>query len=464
MFANDPDTGNPISDNQYDRLNCYLAYSFQRWMWGFDKSRPLFVALIPKPPKSHPANYYQWDEWVGMTKKQRVAGVAQTEVSSDNALYSPLFFRVKITPHGSRASHLTDLLKHASAEVVSRTTGQTPGAASYYNRGENSLIQRMAGAFNHKDANKIAIRDVTNSDGADFAAELSNAMKSGLLPDFIVKYGLTKLYVDQGADKKIRENTGVGPDLPSTIMACSTHLCPHGFSCPDRIVGLLGGVGRCSMCPEAIFATHFIFAVSAKRHQLAEELCGLQSKIRNHRSTNKIDPGEALILEKRLDQLAKDLMGWYLIERSLDVMITKERGLTESTAYLTTRPDSARVGTDIPCQIVTSDPTSQFLMRIEQVYDFPEFLSNEFTDKMNRCARLILAEKGELYNAVMAPSITNPQNYLMGAIRQLIDANSIDVDRLISIVNMTQDEWGNYLLSTRKPLSHVEGIDGFIKG
>lgn len=204
--------------------------------------------------------------------------------------------------------------------------------------------------------------------------------------------------------------------------------------------------------------------MSAKRHQLAEELCGLQLKIKNYKLGNKINEGEALVLQKRLDHLAKDLMGWYLIERSLDVMITQRRNLRASASYLTTKSSSALAISDHPCREVVSDPSGQFLMRIEQVYDFPEFLSSEFLDKMNRCARLILAEKGDLYNAVMAPSITNPQNYLMGEIRQLIETNSIDVDRLISIVSMSEGEWEDYLLTNRQPLSNMEDLDGFIKG
>lgn len=245
LFAHDPDTGNPIADNQYERLNCYLAFSFQHWMSGFDARRPIFVALIPKPPTTHSRHYYEWDEWVNMPTKQRVVGVALTELSSDEAIFTPLFFRVKVTPHGSRASHLTDLLKYASADVVSRTTGQTPGAASYYNRGENSLIRNLSGAFNHKDERKVAIKDVISPDGAEFAAELAMAVKTGVVPDFIVKYGLTRLYVDKSTSKKNGEGIGaIDSDLPPTIMACATHLCPHGFHCPGNVIELLGGAGK----------------------------------------------------------------------------------------------------------------------------------------------------------------------------------------------------------------------------
>jgi hypothetical protein len=462
LFSHDPDTGNPISDSQYERIHTFLAFSYQKWIHGFYGERPEFVALIPMPPEGHPKRFYDWDEWMAMPRPRKV-GISLERISSDDAPFSPVSFRIKVTPHGSRASHLTDLLKYESAELVARSTGQTAGSVSYYNRGEHSLIQRMAGAYNHKDQAKSAIINNLKVTEDGFAKDLLASIKSGLLPDFIIKYGLTRLYVGQGDKKGLAGSHVIAADLPATVLTCSTHLCPYGFNCPEQIGTLLGGYARCSICPEAIFATHFIYAVSAKRHQLAEELADLQLKIRNVRAVNKIDKVDAELLQCNLNRLAEDLMGWYLIERSLDVMLVKGSEDNSAPSYLT--GNSANVASEVNTNvsIIASDSVSKFLLRVEQVYDFPQFLSPGFADKMNRCVRLILAEKGDLYEAIMLPSDPQPQIHLMASIRQLMEVDVIDLKRLIKLVNMTPEEWSSYLVSGRPTLPEVKVLDELLK-
>lgn len=462
LFSHNPSSGNPISDRQYERIHCFQALSFQKWIHGFYGERPQFIAFIPTPPVGHSKHFYDWDEWMSMSLPRKV-GIAQERISPDDAPFSPVSFRIKVTAHGARASHLTDLLKYESAELVARSTGQTASAASYYNRGEHSLIQRMAGAFNHKDQPKSSIiKDLDTSEN-DLVKELFASIKSGLLPDFIVKYGLTKLYTAGRGEQSNSGSQVIASDLPPTVMTCSTHLCPYGFDCPEKMVALLGGYARCSICPEAIFTTHFIHAVSAKRHQLAEELADLQFKIRHARTVNNINKSDAQILQSKLNRAAEDLMGWYLIERSLDVMLVKSANNGVAPKYLTVNPDSHSSHANGESTIVASDSVSKFLLRVEQVYDFPQFSSPGFTDKMNRCVRLILAEKGELYEAIMLPSDPQPQMHLMAIIRQLMEAGAVDMGRLIESVNMTSEEWGKYLVSGRTSLPGVKVLDELLK-
>jgi len=462
LFAHDPDSGNPISDGQYERIHRFQALSFQKWVHGFYGERPQFIALIPMPPAGHPKNFYDWDEWMAMPLPREV-GVALERISPDDAPFSPVSFRIKVTAHGARASHLTDLLKYESAELVAKSTGQTAGAVSYYNRGEHSLIQRMAGAFNHKDHPKAAIIENLKVSESDLVQELFASIKFNTIPDFIIKYGLTKLYVGEKGKKGGAGSNIIASDIPSTVMTCSTHLCPYGFDCPDKMVTLLGGYARCSICPEAIFATHFIYAVSAKRHQLAEELAELQIKIRHARTVDKINKSDAELLQSKLNRAAEDLMGWYLIERSLDVMLVQGTENDVTPNYLTVNSDNNGSHTNDKATVVASDSVSKFLLRVEQVYDFPQFSSPGFTDKMNRCVRLILAEKGDLYEAIMLPSDPQPQIHLMATLRQLMEVGAVDMKRLVDLVNMTNDEWSKYLVSGRTTLPEVKVLDELLR-
>lgn len=156
-------------------------------------------------------------------------------------------------------------------------------------------------------------------------------------------------------------------------------------------------------------------------------------------------------------------MGWYIIERSLDVMLVQGAEKDVAPSYLSVRPNDNYSHACDKSTVVSSDSVSKFLLRVEQVYDFPQFLSPGFTDKMNRCVRLILAEKGDLYEAIMLPSDPQPQIHLMATIRQLMEVGAVDMKRLIELVNMTSDEWGKYLVSGRASMPEVKVLDELLK-
>lgn len=457
LFAQDTESGYPLTDHQYNRIHRFAALSFQVWLKSLVPGMQV-VAYIPIPAKGK--KYYEWDEWVGKENKHDLAKVSQI----NGVDYTPVSLRVRVTPHGSRATFLTELLKHESAEIVSKATGQTPRSAAYYNRGDLSLIERMSGAYNFKDPLKVATPFAEFSSSADLVVELLASKKAGRLNGFVSAHGLTTIYgVGDGRDRGEYDGLRlISTDISNSLLACSTHICLYGFICPDYIVAMQGGANRCSICSVAIFSTHFIYAVSAKRHQLAEELISLQRKIADIKGYRDFDMGDIATLEQELKIAAEDLLGWYLVERSLDVMIRDKADKKSSGKYLNL---GARINDPLMHENVASSEVSNFLLRLQQVCEFPQFISDDFKFKVSRTIRLMLAQKGDVYNAVMSPLPSNPQVYLASIIRQQMDLNAIDLDALVSLINMSDSDWHEYLAVKRSiQISGIGAVDEVFKG
>jgi hypothetical protein len=447
LFASDVDNGFPLSDAQYNRVCLYSSLSFQSWINSFLQKKEKLVGFIPYPDiLGRAKRYFDWEEWVEGTWS---IGAARVSTTRQGQQYTPVTLRAKVTAHGSRATFITKLLQHESPEIVCRTTGQTPRATAYYNKGELSLIERLAGAYNEKDTPKISFsRQLGLGDFSNIVEELWEAKDQGLLPGFIVDHGLTGLH--GLGEESPGEKNGlqlIATDIPRTLIACSTHICLYGFKCPKDVIKKLGGAHRCSICSDAIFSVFFIYAVSAKRQQLAEELSTLQQKIRDIKEVRGFSQAEIVVLEEKLKIAAEDLMGWYLVERSLDIMIKRKIETSSSSNYMVLASDAEERSGFTPN--IASDCTGKFIMRLQQACEFPEFVSEDFKGKINRAIRLILAGTGELSEALLKPSSPNPQLQLAAMIRQQLDLKALDFEKLLVLINMTDAEWQKHVECNR---------------
>lgn len=449
LFANDPDVGAPVSDSAYNNAVIYSQLSFQKWMRENNLGATQFVAFIGIPSESKRGGtiFYSWDQWIDKKKSNmlNVKVVFEDLGNGEQAPYCPVTLRAKITSHGGRATHITNLLKHLPPEDVAKTTGQSAKTAVYYDKGSNDFRRRFAGVVNNQDpAKELLLKGTQHS---QLFEEIIVCIESGDIGSIVPRLGVfnlsdrSKIPFGQLSGLEI-----IAREKAAQLGECSTHMCAVNFNCPNWVLEMFAGVRMCPWCPLSIFHTNSIFAVAAKRHQLAEDLDRIQQAFNDTCVT--ANNGERKMLEARLKRLADEVLAWLYVEKTMDGLIFNQAYSGKHSLFVVNK--KSEVAQYISKHVVQKGSSEQFLRRLDEVCEFPNTLSEAFREKMGRAIRMILAQRGNIYEAILQPLKPNPELHLVSLIKESVNDSGFDIDKFIKLVNLSSTEWIERLAEERR--------------
>lgn len=450
LFVANPKTGDPFTDKQYTDLWNYHCLNFQTWYKENTTEKLPIVGFLPLRESSE-KTYFTWEEWV--------VGINPDEVlilpgSSTNKLYQgdycPISLRAYATPHGARASFITDFSTNLPPEAVALLTGQSISTIIRYNKGHHLLKDRLQGAFNNRDAAWFLSNQFHNEFSmADARDRLGDSLKQGVLPKAIEKLGLHSFPTSTSP----REMTGlklIATDRSLSLGACHTHICPYNFICPETILIKFKGEKRCAQCPFAIFSTHNLPAIEAQRQKCAEDYKSIGKIVQKHSANQNISAAEKSRLEIELKNSAKEVISWMLVGEVLWAKLDMQQqaeNLSNGRDFVTA--DSAAVTRQITRAEYRQESVEGFLSRLDSACAYPNSISKEFEYKIDRGTRLLMINNGEMVEAAMMPSNFPNAVKLAGMIRSNLNFQSFDLDQFVQLINLTDKDWQLNLLSYR---------------
>lgn len=450
LFAANPITGDPFTDGQYTRLWNYHCLNFQTWLKETTTdSKPIvgFLPLRKKPAKT----FFTWEEWVNKINPDDVLivqGLSTNKVYQGD--YCPVSLRAYATPHGARASFITDMSINLPPEAVSLLTGQSLSTIIKYNKGHHLLLDRLEGAFNNRDTAWY----LTNTFNPSFSMSdtrdmIEQSVKRGSLSSAIDKLGLNSFPTSNSP----REMTGlklIAKSKSLSLGACYTHICPYNFICPEQILKKFMGQKRCAQCPFAVFSTHNLPAIEAHRQKIAEEYQSTSKVFEKYSASRDVSTAEINRLHEEVKSAAKDVISWMLVEEVLWAKIELQQEADQEIAGRDLIvSDKSTVVQELSRSEYRPDSVEGFLTRLGSVCIQPESMSRSFEYKIDRATRLLMINDGDITGAAMMPSSFPSAVKLAGMIRSNLNFEKLDIEQFVRLVNLEDKDWTQTMLSYR---------------
>lgn len=457
LFAANPVTGDPFTDGEYTNLWNYHCLNFQNWYKENTDEQDPIIGFLPLRKNSDEA-YFAWEDWIeGIIPEQvlTLPGSAANRVYQAN--YCPVSLRAYSTPHGARASFVTDFSVNLPPEAVAMLTGQSINTIIKYNKGHALLRERLKGAFNNRDADWYLTYH--------FAQTFSMANARDLLEDSIKNENLGGTVETLGlhsfpTSTSPREMTGlklIATDRSLSLGACYTHICPYNFICPDHILLKFDGQKRCAQCPFAIFSSHNLPAIEARRQKEAEEYqhtCKIADK---YLAQPNVPAAEKHRVHAELKNSAKDVISWMLMEELLWAKVEmQQEGTGPSEIRDLVVSETSTVVRHVTRAEYNSDSVEGFLSRLDSACIHPESVSKSLEFKIDRATRLLMINNNDVMGAAMMPSSFPNALRLAGMIRSSLQFDSIDIEQLVKYVSLDDAKWAQALLSFR-PSKNTSG-------
>jgi hypothetical protein len=111
--------------------------------------------------------------------------------------------------------------------------------------------------------------------------------------------------------------------------------------------------------------------------------------------------------------------------------------------------DSAAVTQQITRAEYRQESVEGFLSRLDSACAYPNSISKEFEYKIDRGTRLLMINNGDMVEAAMMPSSFPNAVKLAGMIRSNLNFQSFDIDQFVRLINLTDKDWQQNLLSYR---------------
>ncbi|MDH4567969.1 hypothetical protein E8E95_14900 [Pseudomonas sp. BN414] len=445
LFASDTKTGAPYCDTAYAQHWAWLIFSFQYWFNGAFNANLRLTAYVPTPADSEQS--YSWEAW---EEKDFTYGIKEIEISK-GVKYSPVNFRAFVTPHGARATFVTEFSHILGEEYLGLLTGQSGSVIRLYNKGGPAIRSKLQGALNNLEPAFQPMMEVSRNllDSNQILKTLKDFSDKRKINVAVSKLGLSTVG-DQSLNSRI-EVDGlqiIARDSGKGLKACSTHLCPFGFQCPKEISAMFKGLRKCSLCPYAIFSVHHILRIEAIKDELRDSIELRKRQVIEH--ANLLNETEKLDINEELKDLAVDLSGWAIVSETLWMMIS-DPGNHNDKEFLT--KDIKTVFEQIDRAEVDSGSSSDFRLRLDQVITLPYYTTPLFQRKMEKMWRFFLARDNKYLETLVPPSSVSLSLQLAERIRELDDDKTFDFGELVRLCNLDNDEWRETLLDLRSPNS-----------
>lgn len=447
LFASNPVTGAPFSDRQYTRHWNYHCLNFQVWCKDNTSDNVPIVGFLPRKNTTQGA-YFEWEDWLNIIDSNDVLTLPG---SSTNKVYCgeycPVSLRAYSTPHGARASFITDISINLPPEAVALLTGQSISSIIRYNKGHHLLHDRLKGAFNNRDADWYLTYQFDAGFSMSNARDrIEDSQKQGILPKTIEDLGLKSFPTSPSP----REMTGlklIATDRSMSLGATYTHICPFNFICPDEIIKKFKGVKKCSQCPFAVFSTHNIAAIEAQRQRLAEEYKNTWDVIERYSCNRDVPIAERSRLQAELESAASEVISWMLVEEMLWAHIEMKQDENTKPGKDLVATNSSAVRDQVSRFEFRRDSAEGFLSRLDSACAYPDSLSQHFAYKIDRGTRLLMIRDGNIMDAAMMSSSFPSAVRLAGLIRSHLQIYDLDLDSFVELINLPEKDWEHKLLS-----------------
>jgi hypothetical protein len=456
LFAANPVSGAPFTDNQYARLWNYHCINFQKWFTDNTSVRNPIVGLLPLRKASN-KTFFTWEEWVNGINPDEVLVVSGSPTGKVyQGDYCPVALRAYATPHSARASFVTDMSINLPPEAVALLTGQSISTIIKYNKGHGLIANRLQGAFNNRDGAWF----LTNTFNPTFSMSVArdrieDFVRQGAVPKAIRTLDLCSFPTSDSP----REMTGlklIATDRSLRLGACYTHFCPYNFICPEKIMAKFGGQMRCAICPYAIFSTHNLPAIEAHRQKLAEDYLSTCRIFEQYSESHTVAITETSRLQEEVKSAAKEVISWMLVEEVLWAKIEMQQDENqESQGRDLVVSDPSTVTQELSRLEYNHDSVEGFLARLGSVCAHPDSLSRSFEYKIDRATRLLMIQDGNTMGAALMPSNFPSAVKLAGMLRASLDFKDLDLEQLVRLINLKDKEWEETMLSYQ---SHKERI------
>ncbi len=447
LFASNPVTGTPFSDRQYTRHWNYHCLNFQVWCKDNTPDNVPIVGLLPKKNTTQ-GSYFEWEDWLNKIDPNDVLtlpGNPSNKVYCGE--YCPIALRAYSTPHGARASFITDVSINLPPEAVVLLTGQSVSSITKYNKGHHLLHDRLKGAFNNRDADwYLTYQFDAGFSMSDARDRIEDSQKQGRLPKTIEDLGLKSFPTSPSP----REMTGlklIATDRSMSLGATYTHICPFNFICPDQIIKKFKGVKKCSQCPFAVFSTHNIAAIEAQRQRLAEEYKNTWDVIERYSCNRDVPIAERSRLQAELESAASEVISWMLVEEMLwgHIEMKQDENTKPGKDFFATNSNAVR--DQISRFEFRRDSAEGFLTRLDSACVYPDSLSQHFAYKIDRGTRLLMIRDGNIMETAMMSSNFPSAVRLAGLIRSHLQTYDLDLDSFVELINLPEKDWEHKLLS-----------------
>ncbi|MEW9860444.1 hypothetical protein [Pseudomonas putida] len=451
IFSSNIQTGAPISDNKLRDSWPLICLAFQQWARMTGDQMDDLVGMVPKRNTEHRKTgdpfFFSFPDLLRGIRAKDVKTVSQGDVGRIYAGdYCPVELRARVTPHGLRASFVTVMGTILDIDSVAGMTGQSPATVMYYNKGTSLLRTKVGSPLNYMDV-KQYIDDSSSPASIAIPTMLSQSQRiekarsENTLDKVAAELGLISISSGVNEDGSLKGMQIIARERSFSLGIAHTHICPFNFVCPLEVIETLKGERHCSRCPFAVYSVFNIAAVSAKRHQMAEEHVRLMSALEHY--TAKGDPSSCEVrqLEVELKQHSLDLVGWLMIEESLWALIQDLKENKSAQKLLV--QDAMSVLSQVERYPILSRSTAEFAARLAEVKQFPLYASDSFKGDMERAARLLMARNGDLQAAILSKPKFEPHEELIGLIAQAAEAPGFDFEMLNQLIQSKDSVmWG----------------------
>lgn len=419
LFAFNKD-GSPHSDAIYSSAWTSLLGGIQGMLGSIGEFNIRLLRFLPSPvPYSDP----------NQAEKLYAYGDKQKRICE-------LQLKTDITPHSARVSVCTHGFTVLPAGLLGRyLTGQTEATVHHYivpdeeetsaEQLRQAMILRQRG---YEQGYEAMIAGVSGKASPfvkadDINSNLAKSLKTNL-EEAIAAYGFVSV--------SLNDNRKTGLDVlretrASGAVANKTEICPYGNHCPPEVVVALNGFRRCGPCHFAVRSIDHLPAITAKIRQVLEGLTELEARL-NVDDDENLTPDEWSVLAKNRDFLAEDLAAWEVAAEVLEVMRQRAVAGESSKIWHIQRPEI--IERHLKRVLFPTRTTDYVLARLHESEAFPSLESPQIRVKFDLLRRNLLANVGNIREALRLEQPTNPAAECLGLIRSIAAANQLGIEEL----------------------------------
>lgn len=421
----------PISDNNYRDSWHAMCLGLQLFLNKNNIDKFTFIKYVPTGAKKFKQRY---------TEKE--CEIKDNEdYSQACGLFCPVSLRPFVSPHGARATVISNNISHLPADIIGKyITGQTERVIFYYAKTTVEDIDELVAL--HKDRQYPAPKEFIQRNAHDavmlYSEQVNHDFRNSIgnadqLDDVIESYGMISL--DSLIEKNVTNPTGIElvQNSNSAEIAFNTsHICPFGNICPKEIVKQYGETGLCGICSYSIKSVDHLPAISAAKHVALEKLDGLNKtlvKACKAKSTDDV----IYDLERRRDNQAFNILGWELSE---DVLNKKLKNINIGSAEGRFTSFQPQIVSECLERIYVDNNDANYLIcRLKECIAYPSLESEQIKAQFEKAKHKLLVASGDLSGIFKnTPSLDDPAGELYSLVTSMMEVKGISTNKILEIL------------------------------
>lgn len=366
------------------------------------------------------------------------------EYGSEQKRVCRLILKSDITPHSARVSVVSHAISILPADLIGRYwTGQTEATVYHYavldeseinaEQQRQNLMLRQRG---YEQGYEAMLAASPGHKGPFIKADAVNSRLAQSLQasveETIAAYGCVSL--------SLTGDTKTGLDVLRETRALGavfnkTEICPYGNQCPPEVVVTLRGFRRCGPCHFAVRSIDHLPAITAKIRQVLEGLNEIEVRLDTD-DAESLTPDEWDTLAKNRDVLAEDLGAWEMSAEVLEVMRQRVEAGDSTKTWHIQRPEI--IEQHLRRARFPTEATDYLLARLHESEAFPALESPQIRAKFDLLRRNILANTGNIREALRMEQPTDPAAECRGLIRSLAAAHKLGIEDIRRMMDGTE--------------------------